>query len=190
MGEEQKWSTRGRYLPEHVFGTLDWDSARLTPCKRKLVWLVKWCFFCPQNDITPLHVASKRGNTNMVRLLLERGAKIDARTKVTRAQSRYLPALSYRFKQSSTFVGTCTVFCIFYTRMVKVRVAREKLIHPNTLTMFRFFFFFFPQDGLTPLHCGARSGHEQVVDMLLNRGAPILSKTKVAFPPLSMFLPP
>lgn len=36
----------------------------------------------PQNDITPLHVASKRGNGNMVRLLLERGAKIDARTKV------------------------------------------------------------------------------------------------------------
>lgn len=39
----------------------------------------------------------------------------------------------------------------------------------------------FPQDGLTPLHCGARSGHEQVVEMLLNRGAPILSKTKVGF---------
>lgn len=38
------------------------------------------CFL--QNDITPLHVASKRGNSNMVRLLLERGAKIDARTKV------------------------------------------------------------------------------------------------------------
>lgn len=36
-----------------------------------------------------------------------------------------------------------------------------------------------PQDGLTPLHCGARSGHEQVVEMLLDRGAPILSKTKV-----------
>lgn len=36
------------------------------------------------------------------------------------------------------------------------------------------------QDGLTPLHCGARSGHEQVVEILLDRGAPILSKTKVA----------
>jgi len=41
------------------------------------------------------------------------------------------------------------------------------------------------QDGLTPLHCGARSGHEQVVEMLLDRGAPILSKTKVT----SLFLP-
>lgn len=35
------------------------------------------------------------------------------------------------------------------------------------------------RDGLTPLHCAARSGHEQVVDMLLERGAPISSKTKV-----------
>lgn len=40
--------------------------------------------------------------------------------------------------------------------------------------------FHFPQDGLTPLHCGARSGHEQVVEILLDRGAPFLSKTKVA----------
>lgn len=35
------------------------------------------------------------------------------------------------------------------------------------------------RDGLTPLHCAARSGHEAVVDMLLEKGAPITSKTKV-----------
>uniref|UniRef100_A0A669ER29 Ankyrin 3 n=1 Tax=Oreochromis niloticus TaxID=8128 RepID=A0A669ER29_ORENI len=44
------------------------------------IW--SYSFIVPaRNDITPLHVASKRGNSNMVRLLLERGAKIDARTK-------------------------------------------------------------------------------------------------------------
>lgn len=36
-----------------------------------------------QNGITPMHVASKRGNTNMVVLLLDRGAQIDAKTRVS-----------------------------------------------------------------------------------------------------------
>lgn len=36
------------------------------------------------------------------------------------------------------------------------------------------------RDGLTPLHCAARSGHDTVVDMLLEKGAPITSKTKVS----------
>jgi ankyrin repeat protein len=40
-------------------------------------------------------------------------------------------------------------------------------------------FYFFFQDGLTPLHCSARSGHEMVVDLLLERGAPKSSTTKV-----------
>ena len=36
----------------------------------------------PQNGITPLHIASRRGNAIMVRLLLDRGAQIETRTKV------------------------------------------------------------------------------------------------------------
>lgn len=36
------------------------------------------------------------------------------------------------------------------------------------------------RDGLTALHCAARSGHDQVIDMLLQRNAPISSKTKVS----------
>lgn len=35
------------------------------------------------------------------------------------------------------------------------------------------------RDGLTPLHCAARSGHAEVVDTLLQRHAPITAKTKV-----------
>ena len=32
---------------------------------------------------------------------------------------------------------------------------------------------------MTPLHCAARSGHEAVVDLLLEKEAPHSSKTKV-----------
>lgn len=35
------------------------------------------------------------------------------------------------------------------------------------------------RDGLTPLHCAARSGHDQVVDILLENGAFMHAKTKV-----------
>lgn len=37
----------------------------------------------------------------------------------------------------------------------------------------------FLQDGLTPLHCAARSGHDTSVELLLERGAPLLARTKV-----------
>lgn len=39
--------------------------------------------FLLQNGITPLHIASRRGNVIMVRLLLDRGAQIETRTKVS-----------------------------------------------------------------------------------------------------------
>ena len=42
------------------------------------------------------------------------------------------------------------------------------------------------RDGLTPLHCAARSDHQTVVDMLLEKGAPITGKTKNGLAPLHM----
>ena len=42
------------------------------------------------------------------------------------------------------------------------------------------------KDGLTPLHCAARSGHERVVDILLSRGASVVIKTKNGLTPLHM----
>ncbi|XP_025109082.1 ankyrin-2-like isoform X8 [Pomacea canaliculata] len=42
------------------------------------------------------------------------------------------------------------------------------------------------RDGLTPLHCAARSGHEAVVDLLLEREAPHSAKTKNGLTPLHM----
>ena len=42
------------------------------------------------------------------------------------------------------------------------------------------------QDGLTPLHCAARSGHDAVVDLLLERGAPVSAKTRNGLTALHM----
>lgn len=37
------------------------------------------------------------------------------------------------------------------------------------------------RDGLTPLHCAARSGHDHVIERLLQSNAPRTLKTKVFF---------
>jgi ankyrin repeat protein len=39
---------------------------------------------------------------------------------------------------------------------------------------------------LAPLHCAARSGHDQVVDILLESGAPFGAKTKNGLSALHM----
>lgn len=52
----------------------------MCPSKEELLLILP--YFCLQNGITPLHIASRRGNVIMVRLLLDRGAQIETRTKV------------------------------------------------------------------------------------------------------------
>ena len=42
------------------------------------------------------------------------------------------------------------------------------------------------KDLLAPLHCGSRSGHESVVDLLLSRGASFNYKSKNGLTPLHM----
>ena len=116
---------------------------------------------CFQNGITPLHVASKRGNTNMVALLLDRGAQIDAKTKVIIANTIHTPCCPLLFKPIPAYnycIPYCGCDCVHLHVCVCVFVC---------------------QDGLTPLHCAARSGHDPAVEILLEKGAPMLARTKV-----------
>ena len=47
---------------------------------------------------------------------------------------------------------------------------------PQFLIVFGLYFF---QDGLTPLHCASRDGHDTVVEYLVNKKASIIARTKV-----------
>lgn len=42
------------------------------------------------------------------------------------------------------------------------------------------------QDGLTPLHCAARSGQDRIISRLLERGAVIAAKSKNGLTPLHL----
>lgn len=70
-----------------------------------------------QNGITPLHVASKRGNTNMVALLLDRGAQIDAKTRVSSSVVICLSAVPISDNNTKTKFIHCLNFLSHCFRM-------------------------------------------------------------------------
>ncbi len=86
-------------------------------------------------------MAAKWGKENIVRLLLEKGAQIDVKTKDG------LSKLNFNDEENKNEM------------MWSI---------------------------LAPLHCAARSGHDQVVDLLLENGAPFGAKTKNGLSALHM----
>lgn len=67
-----------------------------------------------QNDITPLHVAAKRGNGNMLKLLLDRGAKIDAKTKVSHTHRRHTSCTTnYNYKSTIVKVIIDNIYSVY-----------------------------------------------------------------------------
>ena len=86
--------------------------------------------------MTPLHIASLKGDEKNVELLLKEGAKINA------------------VEQVFLFIFFFNLFSMMFS-----------LSHFSI-------FFFYVKDGATPLYIAAQEGHEQIVQLLLEKGKP------------------
>ncbi|NXU48435.1 ANK3 protein, partial [Turnix velox] len=142
--------------------------------------------FLPQNDITPLHVASKRGNANMVKLLLDRGAKIDAKTRdgltplhcgarsgheqvVEMLLDRGAPILS-KTKNGLSPLHMATQGD--HLNCVQLLIQHNVPVDDVT------------NDYLTALHVAAHCGHYKVAKVLLDKKANPNAKALNGFTPL------
>lgn len=143
----------------------------------------------------------------MVRLLLDRGAQIETRTKVGASKlcgkarggnsafqkwrsdghSASQSSLQQDPGCSGTYYKTVLkeVLCWSWRRHAHFcgwNDAASSLLSTRPLRgAFGVFCFWLCllKDELTPLHCAARNGHVRISEILLDHGAPIQAKTKV-----------
>ena len=113
----------------------------------------------------------------MVALLLDRGAQIDAKTRVRLS--------SFKFWSSALLSKSAAdrLWIIDWVHRPPSSFIKSDKHH---LCFHVIMCVFVPQDGLTPLHCAARSGHDTAVEILLEKGAPILARTKVCWTAASL----
>lgn len=96
------------------------------------------------DGMTALHWAARRGQSELVEVLLYAGAKLDAGTRI----GRYTP-LHIAAREGRTSV---------------VRVLLEAGADPGVVTT---------NSGATPLHLAARSGDQEIVKLLIDQGAEV-----------------
>lgn len=96
------------------------------------------------DGMTALHWAARRGQSELVEVLLYAGAKLDAGTRI----GRYTP-LHIAAREGRTSV---------------VRVLLEAGADPRVVTT---------NSGATPLHLAARSGDQEIVKLLIDQGAEV-----------------
>ena len=111
-------------------------------------------FFNVKDGTTPLYIAAQKGHELIVQLLLEkRKANINSQREV-------LFSFSFFFFEKYFWIWKClniqNIWNLFDTTFLE-----------NT-----FFIIFNFKDGATPLFIAAQEGHEQVVQLLLEKGKP------------------
>jgi len=112
---------------------------------------------------TPLHLAARANQTDIIRILLRNGAQVDARARVRIA----ITGRKYIEKYISVYRKKNYIYlynCIFYIY--------KKYYHVRRL------FFYDVQEKQTPLHIASRLGNVDIVMLLLAHGAAVDSTTK------------
>ncbi|TET39409.1 MAG: hypothetical protein E3J72_00575 [Planctomycetota bacterium] len=135
----------------------------------------------------PLHIAVERGYRDAAKILLARGADVDARTVPTRSTPLHLAALK----------GDEEMVSILISAGAKVDARNNERWTPlhNTAMYGRIKVAEFLiskgadlnatiKDGRTPLHLAAWNGHREFCGMLLSKGAGINTKDKYGSTPL------
>lgn len=130
---------------------------------------------------TPLHIASRLGNTDIVMLLLQHGAQVDAATR-----DSYTP-LHIAAKEGQVnglwdiFYNNFAIFFMFCDRkfvfFFKEEVAALLVDHKAPLAIQT-------KKGFTPLHLAAKYGNIDVAKMLLEKGANVDVEGKNQVTPL------
>lgn len=113
------------------------------------------------DHLTPLHVAAHCGHHRMAKVLLDKGAKANARALVGHAPKFLL--LSAKSFCPNLLVYTVRVWGLY----------KEFLNDPSRLHVF--------QNGFTPLHIACKKNHMRSMDLLLKHSASLEAVTEVRY---------
>ncbi|KAJ5933712.1 hypothetical protein N7454_006041 [Penicillium verhagenii] len=135
---------------------------------------------------TPVGIASFKGNKEVVQLLLDKGAEINAVTRdrttplFMACSEGHLPTVQLLLERGACINiaqdhGWSPLFCaLFHGHMHIFRILLEKGADVNTIT----------KDEMMPLLMASFKGHTEVVQLLLEKGANINAATKDGTTPL------